>query len=76
MKFLKNFQNIFLIFGAYMLLVGMIYWVESGAKDANINSFFDVIWYSLVTLTTVGYGDLMARPVTIIKPTFIPPLTS
>lgn len=30
---------------------------ESQSPDANIQSGGDALWYSLVTLTTVGYGD-------------------
>jgi voltage-gated potassium channel len=30
---------------------------ESKAPDANITSGGDAIWYALVTITTVGYGD-------------------
>ena len=30
---------------------------ESKSPDANITSGGDALWYSLVTITTVGYGD-------------------
>jgi voltage-gated potassium channel len=30
---------------------------ESKSPDANINSGGDALWYSIVTITTVGYGD-------------------
>jgi voltage-gated potassium channel len=30
---------------------------ESQSRDANIKSGWDALWYSIVTITTVGYGD-------------------
>ena len=39
-------------FGALFVLM-----VERGAEDANIETAQDAIWYLLVTMSTVGYGD-------------------
>lgn len=41
----------------YLLLVLLVVAAESGNDNASIRSFGDGVWYSLVTLTTVGYGD-------------------
>ena len=30
---------------------------ESHSADANITTGWDAFWYSIVTITTVGYGD-------------------
>ena len=35
---------------------------ERGAPDANIESFGEALWWSMTTITTIGYGDFF--PVT------------
>ena len=46
----------------YIGLLFVLYLSEHADSAATIRSFGDACWYSLVTLTTVGYGDL--TPVT------------
>ena len=41
-----------------VLVLQLIVVVESGSDGASIKSIGDGLWYGLVTLTTVGYGDL------------------
>ncbi len=52
-------RNIGLIIGIalYLLLLYLIVITEKGNANANIKNLYDAIWYSIVTLTTVGYGD-------------------
>ena len=47
----------------YALLIVLLVWFESDSHQTGISSYQNAIWYSFVTLTTVGYGDLY--PVTI-----------
>lgn len=41
----------------WAILIVSLTLVESGSDGSDIQSFGDAAWYSIVTLTTVGYGD-------------------
>lgn len=43
----------------YLALLFAIVHVESNNPDAGIKTFYDAVWWSAVTLTSVGYGDLV-----------------
>ena len=53
-----------LIASAIIVIIGSftIYSVESGHPDSQINSMLDAVWWTVATVTTVGYGDVV--PVT------------
>lgn len=47
------------VIGLIVITVGsiLIVWVEADTPGANITSGNDAMWWSLVTVSTVGYGD-------------------
>ena len=49
-----------LIVYAVIVFIGsvMIFSIESGHPDSEINSMLDAVWWTVSTVTTVGYGDL------------------
>ncbi|CAL2075614.1 Voltage-gated potassium channel [Tenacibaculum sp. 190524A02b] len=51
-----------IIIAIYNVLVYSLFHIESNHADTNIHNLPDAYWYSIVTLTTVGYGDFF--PVT------------
>ena len=69
--FSKAFNHIrgeLAVFGAFSLLILYvasvgIYTFENDAQPAVFGSIFDSLWWSVVTLTTVGYGD--SYPITV-----------
>jgi voltage-gated potassium channel len=42
----------------YCILILLLVYFEKDSEQSNIDSYSNAIWYSLVTLTTVGYGDI------------------
>ncbi len=60
----KKFSLIGMICLIMFGLCILLFITESGVQDSSIKSIWDALWYMVVTLTTVGYGDLY--PVTIL----------
>ena len=54
---MKKWNILLYGFIAYAMAILLISFFEQKSQDANIQSFTDALWYSIVTLTTVGYGD-------------------
>ncbi|QCK16909.1 potassium channel family protein [Mangrovivirga cuniculi] len=55
---MKRWFYVLLALFIYFIVVGVLTLLESNVDESNIKSFSDALWYSIVTLTTVGYGDL------------------
>ncbi|WP_051544877.1 ion channel [Butyrivibrio sp. MC2021] len=54
----KKLGYIGILLAVLLLLSWLLLMAESGAEGASIRSISDALWYMIVTLTTVGYGDL------------------
>jgi voltage-gated potassium channel Kch len=51
---------LFIVSGIVILLGTMImYDLESGVKDTQIQTPLDALWWCIATVTTVGYGDIV-----------------
>lgn len=55
---MKKKYGVVLVLAVYILLLFALTAAESPFPDSSIRSVGDALWYSLVTITTVGYGDL------------------
>ena len=53
---------LFVVMVLLVLSAGMMYMVEGDVQPARFGSIPDALWWSVTTLTTIGYGD--ALPVT------------
>lgn len=42
----------------YYVLVTLLIWYEKDSAQSAITNYTQALWYTLVTITTVGYGDL------------------
>ncbi len=50
---------IFTLFALIFVSSGMIYSIEKEVNPENFSSMFDAFYFSIVTLTTVGFGDIV-----------------
>lgn len=55
---LRGIRILFTLFCIVFISSGLIYDVESHYNPVGFSTFFDGVYFSIVTLTTVGFGDL------------------
>jgi voltage-gated potassium channel len=49
---------LFTIFSIIFIYSGLIYQVEHPVNPKNFATFFDAVYFAVVTMTTVGFGDI------------------
>jgi voltage-gated potassium channel len=49
---------LFTIFSIIFIYSGLIYQVEHPVNPKNFDTFFDAVYFAVVTMTTVGFGDI------------------
>lgn len=57
-KLIKNFGFFVAGVAVYLGVLSVLIYFEQAGDDPTINTISDAIWYSIVTMTTVGYGDM------------------
>lgn len=51
--------TVFVVFLMLVVSSSIMYYVEREAQPETFNNIFQAFWWGIVTLTTVGYGDML-----------------
>lgn len=60
-SYMRVIQIFFTMVTILFIAAGFIYEIEHPIEPGMINTFFDALYFTIVTLTTVGYGDIVPQ---------------
>ncbi len=58
---MKKLESRFILFFLFVFLVAVVSVLIAIIEKENFHSFFDAFWWSIVTISTVGYGDIVPQ---------------
>ncbi|NUV00369.1 hypothetical protein XO12_09805 [Marinitoga sp. 1154] len=56
-------NKLLLLIFIFLLIIGLLLYISEFGKNPDINSLFDAFWWLIVTIATVGYGDIVPKTI-------------